>query len=106
MPHIRPQSTVDSALAASDSGMPDAQNAALHGVAVKTIRRWRRLYQRRGLPRGQDTSRPSVPVAAMVGLDAERVRGAARLVPRRRTHLARATRVYSLHVFNDLSYPV
>lgn len=24
----------------------------MHGVAVKTIRRWRRLYQRRGLPRG------------------------------------------------------
>jgi hypothetical protein len=33
--------------------MRDADNAALHGVAVKTIRRWRRLYQRRGLQRGQ-----------------------------------------------------
>jgi hypothetical protein len=33
--------------------MRDADNAAAHGVAVKTIRRWRRVYQRRGLPRGQ-----------------------------------------------------
>lgn len=32
--------------------MPDAENAALHGVAVTTIRRWRREYQRRGKPRG------------------------------------------------------
>ena len=42
-----------SALRASDEGMPDAENARRHGVAIKTIRRWRRLYQRRGLPRGQ-----------------------------------------------------
>src|SRR4029079_5875157 len=42
VPHIRPQETVDSALRASDAGMGDAENAALHGVAVKTIRRWRR----------------------------------------------------------------
>ncbi len=42
-----------SALAASDAGMPDAENARVQGVAVKTIRRWRREYQRRGKPRGQ-----------------------------------------------------
>lgn len=53
MGHIRPDATVASALAASDAGVPDAENARRHGVAVKTIRRWRRLYQRRGLPRGQ-----------------------------------------------------
>jgi hypothetical protein len=53
MPHIRPQSTVDSALRCSDAGMPDAENAVKHGVAIKTIRRWRREYQRRGNPRGQ-----------------------------------------------------
>ena len=48
VPHVRPQSVVDSALAASSAGMRDADNAELHGVAIKTIRRWRRLYQRRG----------------------------------------------------------
>ncbi|MFF1816634.1 transcriptional regulator [Kribbella sp. NPDC058245] len=36
----------------SDEGFSDRANAAKHGVAIKTIRRWRRLYQRRGLPRG------------------------------------------------------
>ena len=61
MPHVRPQSVVDSALACSDRGMPDADNAALHGVAVKTLRRWRRLYQRQGLPRGQGHLAPPCP---------------------------------------------
>jgi hypothetical protein len=39
VPHIRPIETVESALRASDAGMRDADNAALHGVAIKTIRR-------------------------------------------------------------------
>lgn len=52
MGHIRSQETVDSALRMSDNGVSDKTNAEIHGVAVKTIRRWRRLYQRRGLPRG------------------------------------------------------
>ncbi len=61
MPHVRPQSVVDSALRCSDKGMRDADNAALHGVAVKTIRRWRRLYQRRGEPRAQGHLAPPCP---------------------------------------------
>jgi hypothetical protein len=52
MGHIRSQETVDSALRMSDEGVTDRVNAEIHGVAIKTIRRWRRLYQRRGLPRG------------------------------------------------------
>jgi hypothetical protein len=52
MGHIRPQETVDSALRMSDNGVSDKTNAEIHGVAIKTIRRWRRLYQRQGLPRG------------------------------------------------------
>ena len=69
MPHVRPLTTVESALRASDSGMPDARNAALHGVAVKTIRRWRRLYQRRGLPRGQLHTSAACPRCEGVALD-------------------------------------
>jgi hypothetical protein len=34
----------------------------MHGVAVKTIRRWRRLYQRRGQPRGQTHLAPPCPL--------------------------------------------
>ncbi|MET9311352.1 transcriptional regulator [Kribbella sp. NPDC003505] len=59
MGHIRSQETVDSALRMSDNGVSDKTNAEIHGVAVKTIRRWRRLYQRGGMPRGG--SRPATP---------------------------------------------
>jgi hypothetical protein len=61
MPHVRSQAVVDAALAASDAGMSDADNAQLHGVAVKTVRRWRRLYQRRGQARGQTHLAPPCP---------------------------------------------
>jgi hypothetical protein len=60
-PHIRPQETVDSALWLSDLGFLDRENAQIHGVAVKTIRRWRRLYQRRGLPRGGQAANAQCP---------------------------------------------
>jgi hypothetical protein len=46
MGHIRSDDVVASALAASDAGVRDADNAIAHDVAVKTIRRWRRLYPR------------------------------------------------------------
>lgn len=59
VPHVRPWDTVLSALAASDAGARDADNARDHAVAVKTIRRWRREYQRKGRPRGQQHT--SVP---------------------------------------------
>ncbi|MCW2812991.1 MAG: hypothetical protein JWN84_446 [Nocardioides sp.] len=62
MPHVRPWSTVESALRDSDAGMGDADNAAKHGVAVKTIRRWRRDYQRRGRARGQSHCAVPCPV--------------------------------------------
>jgi hypothetical protein len=71
MAHVRPQELVDSALRASDGGMPDAANAALHGVAVKTIRRWRREYQRRGRPRGQLHTVSPCPQCEDADLDAE-----------------------------------
>src|SRR5262245_30406415 len=60
-PHIRPQETVDSALWLSDLGYPDRENAEIHGVAVKTIRRWRSRYQRQGLPRGGKANGTGAP---------------------------------------------
>lgn len=106
MPHIRPQATVDSALAASDAGMPDAQNATLHGVAVKTIRRWRRLYQRQGVARGQQHLQAVCPRCDNGSLDhsayAELLGwylGDGYLSTARRE-------VFNLHIYNDLSYPV
>ena len=106
MPHVRPQSTVDSALAASDAGVPDAENAQRHGVAVKTIRRWRRLYQRRGVERGQPhllAKCPRCDGAPLTGA------GYAELLGwyLGDGHISLGRRgVYSLHIYNDLSYPV
>ena len=103
--HVRPQHVVDSALAASDAGMRDADNAALHGVAVKTIRRWRRLYQRRGLPRGQAHTAVPCPRCTEAPMDEEAY---AELLGwyLGDGHLDEGRRgVWNLHVFNDLSYP-
>jgi hypothetical protein len=106
VPHIRPQSVVDSALAASDAGTPDKENARIHGVAIKTIRRWRRDYQRRGKPRGQQHLMATCPKCTEAPL------------PEREYvellgwylgdgHISRGRRdVYNLHIFNDLAYPL
>jgi hypothetical protein len=61
MRHIRSQITVDTALLLSDHGVKDSDTALICGVAVKTVRRWRRLYQRQGLPRGQASSSAACP---------------------------------------------
>ena len=104
MPHVRPQSLVDSALRASDAGVPDAENAQLHGVAVKTIRRWRRLYQRRGLPRGQRHTTVACPRCD----GADLVGGAyAELLGwyLGDGHISKGRReVFNLHVYNDEKY--
>lgn len=104
MGHVRPQSVVDSALASSDAGMSDKDNAALHGIAVKTLRRWRRLYQRRGMPRGQTHLAPPCP----------RCDGAPLREPEYAEllgwylgdgHISRGRRdVFNLHVYNDQRY--
>lgn len=61
MPHTRPWEVVEDALRDSDAGMRDIDDARKPGVALKTIRRWRREYQRRGRPRGQTHLAPPCP---------------------------------------------
>ncbi|MDX6225064.1 MAG: hypothetical protein QOE64_1440 [Frankiales bacterium] len=68
-PHIRPQWLVDVALHLSSIGLLDRDNAAICGVAIKTIRRWRRLYERRGLPRGGGSHSPPCPTCEGRELD-------------------------------------
>ncbi len=104
MSHVRSTQTVASALAASDSGMPDAENAEQHGVAIKTIRRWRRLYQRRGLSRGQQHLAPPCPRCDGAMLDdpayAELLGwylGDGHISAERRG-------VFALHIYNDVRY--
>ena len=106
MPHIRPESVVYSALRASDAGMSDAQNAALHGVAIKTVRRWRRDYQRRQLPRGQLHCTAPCPRCEGASLDAGAYSellgwylGDGYLSSARRG-------VFNLHIYNDRQYVV
>jgi hypothetical protein len=85
--------------------MPDRENALLHGVALKTIRRWRRLYQRRGLPRGQAHLRAPSPRCADGPLDGPAY---AELLGwyLGDGHISRGRRdVFNLHVFNDVTYP-
>jgi hypothetical protein len=106
MGHIRPTETAASALQSSDAGVPDAENARRHGVAVKTIRRWRRLYQRRGLPRGQ--AHLNVPCPRCQLADLDRVAYAELLGWYLGDgHISQSRRgVFSLHVFNDLRHPL
>ncbi len=48
MAHFRSKETVESALRMSDAGVSDQRNAEIHGVALQTIRTWRRRYQLEG----------------------------------------------------------
>jgi hypothetical protein len=102
--HVRSDETVASALRDSDAGMRDADNAAKHGVAVKTIRRWRRLYQRRGQPRGQAHTLARCPRCDGAPLDQAAY---AELLGwyLGDGHISLGRRaVYALHIYNDLKY--
>jgi hypothetical protein len=104
MAHIRTDETVASALRDSDTGVSDAENAARHGVAVKTIRRWRRLYQRRGLPRGQRHLQALCPRCDDAELDGSAY---AELFGwyLGDGHISHGRRdVFALHIFNDRRY--
>lgn len=50
---------MDLGLQLSSIGLLDEDNARVCGVAVKTIRRWRRLYERRGVQRGVHGGAPA-----------------------------------------------
>ena len=85
-------------------GTPDAENARIHGVAVKTIRRWRREYQRRGRQRGQVHTTVLCPRCDAVDLEPTAY---AELLGwyLGDGYLSRGRRgVYNLHVYNDLIY--
>lgn len=104
VPHIRPVEVVESALRASDAGMRDAENAALHGVTIKTIRRWRRDYQRRAKPRGGRSSSVPCPVCDGASLD-ERAYVELFGWYLGDGHISRHPRgFFGLHIFNDSRY--
>jgi hypothetical protein len=107
MGHIRSQAVVDAGLTLSDLGIVDAEIAQICCVAIKTVRRWRRLYQRQGLPRGGHNRLALCP----------RCDGAPLSDPGAYAHLlgwylgdgsiaAHRRGVYLLAVFNDRRYPV
>jgi hypothetical protein len=105
MTHVRPETTVRSALAACLAGMPDRDNALVHGVAVSTIRRWRRLYQQEGQARGQGHTTAPCPRC-----DVGRLHEAAYAELLGwylgDGHISAGRRgVWNLHVFNDVVYP-
>ncbi len=105
MGHIRSQETVDSALRMSDNGVSDRVNAETHGVAIKTIRRWRRLYQRRGLPRGTGFQGTPCPRCDGAALD-EAAYALLLGWYLGDGHIAKARRgVFCLQIANDQKYP-
>jgi hypothetical protein len=105
MGHIRSQETVDSALRMSDEGVKDRVNAEAHGVAIKTIRRWRRLYQRRGLPRGTGFQGTPCPRCDGAALD-ETAYALLLGWYLGDGHIAKARRgVFCLQIANDQKYP-
>ena len=76
----------------------------MHGVAVKTIRRWRRDYQRRGLPRGQSHTSATCPRCDDGWLDTVAY---AELLGwyLGDGYISRGRRgVFNLHVYNDVTY--
>ncbi len=85
--------------------MSDHDNALLHGIAVKTLRRWRRDYQRRELPRGQAHLHAECPRC----LGAPLAGGAyAELLGwyLGDGYISKGRRdVYNLHIYNDVAYP-
>jgi len=104
VPHIRSDETVASALLASAAGVPDAPNAEEHGVAVKTIRRWRREYVRRGRERGQSHLLARCPLCENGPLDGAAYAelfgwylGDGYISSQRRA-------VFGLHIYNDVKY--
>ena len=104
MTHVRDPAVVRSALLASDAGMSDAENAAQHGVAIKTIRRWRRLYQRQGQTRGQSHLLARCPLCEGGSLARDAYAelfgwylGDGHITLGRR-------QVYALHIYNDRRY--
>jgi hypothetical protein len=104
MGHIRSDDVVASALEASANGVPDRENAERHGVAIKTIRRWRRDYVRRGRARGQRHLAARCPRCDGGALDAPAYcelfgwyLGDGHITRQRRE-------VFGLHIFNDTRY--
>lgn len=89
----------------SDQGVGDRENAEIHGVAIKTIRRWRRLYQRRGLPRG--TGFQGTPCPRCDGAELDEAAYALLLGWYLGDgHIAKARRgVFCLQIANDQKYP-
>ncbi|MEV6287035.1 transcriptional regulator [Kribbella sp. NPDC051770] len=104
MGRVRSRQTVESALSMSDDGVPDRVNAELHGVALRTIRTWRRRYQLEGRVRidGPGTPCPRCDGAALdeaaYALLLGWYLGDGHIVAARRG-------VYTLQIANDQKYP-
>jgi hypothetical protein len=89
----------------SDNGVSDRANAEIHGVAIKTIRRWRRVYQREG--RQRQLRFQGTPCPRCDGADLDEAAYALLLGWYLGDgHIVAARRgVYTLQISNDQKYP-
>jgi hypothetical protein len=104
-PHIRPQSTVDIGLLLSDAGVLDRQTAQICDVTVETVRRWRRLYQRRGVVRGGTAPMPPCVICDDGPLDAGAYAYLLGLYLGDGHIVLNARGLYVLSIFQDNRYP-
>jgi hypothetical protein len=106
MAHFRSRETVESALRMSDEGVSDRVNAEIHGVALQTIRTWRRRYQLEGRTRG-GSGYPATPCPRCDGAELNEAAYALLLGWYLGDgSIARARRgVFTLQIANDQKYP-
>ncbi|MGW5189440.1 helix-turn-helix domain-containing protein [Kribbella sp. NPDC004138] len=107
MAHFRSEETVESALRMSDDGVPDRVNAEIHGVALRTIRTWRRRYQKEGRTRGGARGYRGTPCPRCDGAELDEMAYALLLGWYLGDgHIAKARRgVFCLQIANDQKYP-
>ncbi|GAA1514102.1 transcriptional regulator [Kribbella lupini] len=105
MGRFRSRETVESALRMSDDGVLDRVNAEIHGVALRTIRTWRRRYRLEGRVR---TDGPGTPCPRCDGAELDEPAYALLLGWYLGDgHIVAARRgVYTLQIANDQKYPV
>ena len=107
MVRFRSRETVESALRMSDDGVSDRVNADIHGVALRTIRTWRRRYRKEGRTRGGPRGYPGTPCPRCDGAELDEAAYALLLGWYLGDGcIARARRgVFTLQIANDQKYP-
>ncbi len=106
MGHIKSQAIVDLGLHLSSIGIRDADTAAICDVKIETVRRWRRLYQRRGVRRFGEHGAIGSPCPRCDGAELDSAAYALLLGWYLGDgHISRTRRAFRLLIVSDNRYP-